>query len=241
MKPQISVIIPSFNEEKLLPACLASLKNQTFPKEKFEIIVIDNNSTDATAKIAQAAGVAVYTYTEKQGVSAARQFGVKKAKAELIAFTDSDINVTMDWLSKIAKNMNNEDILCLGGSVWPDTKNPVHFFLFRLYDFFLRFHVMLGKVLPWGSNMAVRKSSLIAVGGFDPEILSAEDWDISLRIQKKFGVRASKYDPSLKVYTSTRKQDDLRIFLRYFWRGIITYINFILLGRRKLSRMITVR
>jgi len=91
--PIISVIIPAANEEKTLPFCLASLKKQTF--SNFEVIVIDNNSTDKTAAVAQKFGAKVVS-EKKQGIIYARERGFQEAKGEIIARTDADTHLQID-------------------------------------------------------------------------------------------------------------------------------------------------
>src|SRR3989344_6165738 len=98
MKPKISIIIPSYNEEKLLPRCLTALKNQNYPKENYEIMVLDNGSTDQTAQSAKKMGATVYLYTKVHKGGAILQFGAKKANAPIIAFTDADTKAPSDWL-----------------------------------------------------------------------------------------------------------------------------------------------
>src|SRR3989344_5752786 len=101
MSLKISVIIPAFNEEKLLGECLESLQKQTLAKDEYEVIVIDNGSTDKTSAIAKSMGVSVYYYIKERGPGAARAFGVTKAKGSILAFTDADTTVTPTWLETI--------------------------------------------------------------------------------------------------------------------------------------------
>jgi glycosyltransferase involved in cell wall biosynthesis len=241
MKPRISVVIPAYNEEKYLPRCLEALQNLDFPKDAYEIIVVDNNSKDKTSEIAKKYGVKAVLFTKQQGVSATREFGVSHAAAEVIAFTDADITVSSNWLTKIDKIMKDEHILCVGGSVYPREANVLISFSFFFYDWILRLHQFYGKVLPWGSNMVVRKKTLQAIGGFDPDIPTSEDWDVSLRIQKKYGRNAAVYYPSLRVLTETRKQSDPKVFLLYIIRGIVGWWNFVILGKKKVGKMINIR
>lgn len=240
MKPHISVVIPAFNEEKRILACLSSLQKQTSPKELYEVIVVDNNSTDNTSEVANKAGATVLHCSEK-GVAAARQYGVDHARGEIIAFTDADSFVQEDWISNIEINMKDKTLLLLGGKVVPDTKNRFDLFAYEVADRAIRVQQLLGKVLPWGINMAVRKDALNKVGGFDRTISSAEDWDVALRLQKQFGSKAARYFPSIVAYTSNRKQENRKVFAKYVWDGVINYTNFVLLGRKKLRGMITVR
>lgn len=85
MRVVISVVIPAFNEEKLLPQCLESLKNQDY-KDGYEIIIVDNGSTDNTGKVAREFGSRVILYPEK-GVVYARQMGVYSALGAVVGTT----------------------------------------------------------------------------------------------------------------------------------------------------------
>ena len=97
--PRYSVVIPAFNEQAYLGACLASLAAQDYPGA-FEVIVVDNNSTDDTAVIAAAAGATVVVEPE-QGVCQARQRGTEVARGEIVISTDADTTFPPGWLSGI--------------------------------------------------------------------------------------------------------------------------------------------
>ena len=94
----VTVVIAAYNEEKDLPKCLTAITTQNFPKDDYEIIVVDNNSTDKTAEIAKSFGVKVITET-KQGNTFAVKKGMDGAMGEIIANTDADTVVFSDWLS----------------------------------------------------------------------------------------------------------------------------------------------
>jgi len=98
-RPRYSVVIPAFNEQAYLGACLASLAAQDYPSA-FEIIVVDNNSTDDTAVIAAAASATV-VFEPERGVCQARQRGTEVARGEIIISTDADTTFTPGWLSSI--------------------------------------------------------------------------------------------------------------------------------------------
>lgn len=99
--PKISVVIPAYNEARFLPRCLKSLSNQVDSPD-FEVIVVDNASTDGTSNIAKKFGVRVIHESEK-GVAHARDAGLKAAKGEIIVSTDADSFFSPDWLRNIAK------------------------------------------------------------------------------------------------------------------------------------------
>src|ERR1035437_5422259 len=98
---KISVVVPVFNEETFLPGCLQSLRRQKYQGE-IEIIVVDNGSTDNSAKIAHDFGVKVVSCPEK-GVAFARQAGADAAAGDIIVQADGDTTYPVDWLSRIGE------------------------------------------------------------------------------------------------------------------------------------------
>lgn len=103
----ISVIVPFYNTEKYIGDCISALLVQSYPAEKFEIIMIDNNSIDLSAEIVKRYPSIRLLSQKKQGAYAARNRGIRQARGEIIAFTDSDCAVAPDWLQKIADAMNH--------------------------------------------------------------------------------------------------------------------------------------
>ena len=99
MVVDVSAIIPTWNEERYLPKCLQSLKNQS-GKTSFEIIVIDGGSTDKTVEIAQQYGDKVFVKS-RQPVGAARNTGAKEASGRILAFIDADTVASESWLDSI--------------------------------------------------------------------------------------------------------------------------------------------
>jgi len=97
--PRFSVVIPAYNEAEFLGSCLDSLLAQDF-RGPYEIIVVDNNSTDATADVARSRGVTV-VHEPKPGVCPARQCGTTAARGEIVVSTDADTTFGSDWLSRI--------------------------------------------------------------------------------------------------------------------------------------------
>jgi len=103
----ISVIVPFCNSEKYIGDCISSLLRQSYPRENFEVIMIDNNSTDLSVEIVRHYPLIHLLSEKKQGAYAARNRGIRQARGEIIAFTDSDCAVAPDWLQNIAKAMNH--------------------------------------------------------------------------------------------------------------------------------------
>lgn len=231
MNPKISVVIPAYNEEKYISKPLESLKKQNYPRDSYEIIVVDHASSDATGQIAKELGAIVVRKEDKKGVGDARQHGFEAAKGEIIASTDADTELPENWLSVIDEKLKNPDIICVGGKAVPSEGNFIIFFLFRIYHQFLLVNQFFGKTLPWGFNFAVRKEAFEKIGGFNIELRTSEDWDLALRLQSQFGKKAVVYDSDLVAYTSTRKQNNTLVFLRYLWSGLKNYLFVVILGK----------
>ncbi|MBO1348747.1 MAG: glycosyltransferase family 2 protein [Hormoscilla sp. GUM202] len=96
----VSVIIPVYNDAEPLRTCLECLENQTYPKESYEVIVVDNASQSDTASVVNEFSQAMITYEKKPGSYAARNKGISVAKGEIIAFTDADCIPAADWIEK---------------------------------------------------------------------------------------------------------------------------------------------
>lgn len=111
---KVSVVIPAYNEEKYIGSCLESLMHQQEAAD--EIIVVDNNSTDNTAKIARKFGVRVIG-EKRQGMTPARNTGFDAARHEIIARSDADNKLPPYWIKKIKKNFSSREIDALTGPI----------------------------------------------------------------------------------------------------------------------------
>jgi glycosyltransferase involved in cell wall biosynthesis len=210
MKTMITVIVPVYNEQDLIAGCLDSLLNQTLDKDEFEIIVIDNNSTDLSAKIALEKGVRVEKELRKGYVHAIRR-GIDVSQTEVIAFTDADCRVPRDWAAKILSNFNSSDeIIGVGGKV-------AFYDLPRIVDKVFQAVLYFNQALP-GNNMAIRREAVIQIGGIDPAVNLTVDYWLTLKLRK---VGQLKVDRSLIVQTSGRR------FKSSFYSNVKYFINVI--------------
>lgn len=219
MKRQISVIIPACNEEKNIKKCLESLVGQTYPAEKFEIILVDNNCQDNTVEIAKRYGVGVkIVKEEKQGLIYARIKGIESSLSPIIAFLDADSLVNTGWLSSIEKTFNkNPEIVGIGfeGSLQP--KNIV----VRIVENTLCLFYAVNPTMP-GYCFSFRKEAYFNTGGFDPDIKFGEDVYLSKKL-KKIGKIIVKRG---MVATSSRRYLSLSSFATYAFK---TFISFFLI------------
>ena len=97
MKPNISVLIPAYNEESFISKCLESVKSQSYPVDRYEIIVMDNGSTDRTKEIAESMGVRVLN-AEGLRIGGVRNLGAEVAEGEIFAYIDADCIAQPNWL-----------------------------------------------------------------------------------------------------------------------------------------------
>ena len=229
MKPKISVVIPAYNEEKLIATCVRAVVNQSLAKDQYEVLVIDNNSSDKTAQIAKKEGATVIPYTEKQGFAEAKQFGTSQANADIIAYTDADSVPEHEWLEKLLMLMANEQYQCIGGTILSTDSKGLSGLSFVLYDYLAAWNQLFGVSLIWSPNMAVRKAAFDAIGGFNLSIKTSDDWEFILRMQKKFGRKSTLYSRHVLVKTSPRRQQSLSLMIPYTYIGIANYLTLFVL------------
>ena len=186
-EPVISVVVPAYNEERIIATCLQHLKAQDF-QHPFEIILANNNSTDKTAEIAQRLGARVLNVAEKGYVHAAIA-GVQTARGSIIAMTDADTRVPSHWLQRIYDTLQaRPDLVAVGGPFeFHDGPSGVRRVIKLLNSISPR--LMIASLS--GMNMAFRKSAYEAVGGFNPKI--------NLQADTYLGNRLAKYGKTMLI------------------------------------------
>ena len=195
----ISVIIPTLNEEDYILNCLQSIRENNFRKD-YEIIVVDCGSTDKT--VLKANELADKVILSSRGVSIQRNAGVRVASFDKIVFTDADITVKKNWLSKMNYLLDYNDLVYGPAHVLSEQKiiERLSEYSVEFRDFFNHLPINFLKMVN-GANIGVRKKFFLELGGFDERKVSNEDLDIVLRALKK-GVIC--YDKDLLVYHSDR-------------------------------------
>jgi len=114
---RVSVVIPARNAAGLIESCLQALRNQTLPAEAYEVIVVDDASTDQTAQIARRLGAQVIVLPSRGGSYTARNRGAELARAPLLAFTDADCSPEPDWLAEGLRPFDDPAVGCVCGVV----------------------------------------------------------------------------------------------------------------------------
>jgi glycosyltransferase involved in cell wall biosynthesis len=214
-KPVISVVIPAFNEEKYLPYCLKALNRVKYPKNKYEIVVVDNNSTDNTALISKSAGARV-VHEKKQGHVFALNAGMKKAKGKIIATTDADTLVGRDWLNIIEDVFTDPDVVAVTGSAYYRSTSKTKRYLGKIsYYIYLKLHFTLGKPSLSGLNLAVLKTAFKEINGLDTRYQIFGDIELGLRMKK---IGKVVFCNKLSVATSPRrwKMGSIEDYYKYF-------------------------
>jgi peptidoglycan/xylan/chitin deacetylase (PgdA/CDA1 family)/GT2 family glycosyltransferase len=222
----VSVVIPAHNEENYLLSCLESIKNQDYAGE-YEVIVVDNASTDNTAQIARDWGAKV-VYEGKRSPACARQKGAEVATGKIIAFIDADTQAPVCWLSTIVWRFlyEPETVVISGPYAYYDAGRIARIasygnFISIIIDQLFRKVFNKGSAV-WGCNFAVRRSALLEVGGFDTSIrFYGEEYELSLRLKKagKGGII-----PRLFVLTSARRLKRIGVVNQY-WNWIVDYFS----------------
>lgn len=203
--PLVSVVIPAYNEERFIAKTLRSLKRQNYPG-KFEIVVVNNASTDKTAEVAKKLGVKVI-FEPKKGVQLARQRGFQSAKGDLIASTDADNILPKRWLKKLAEELTQDQDLVAVGGWFKIKKGPLtsKLIINQLSPPIIRFYLFITrKKALIGQNFMLKKEAFLRCGGFPEFTEMDEDWELAERL-KRIGKVKLHHGDGWKVLTSPRK------------------------------------
>lgn len=184
---QISVVIPAYNEEKYIEHCLESLVDQK-TSLSYEVIVVDNNSTDGTAKIARTFKDKLnlrIIHEEKQGRGAARARGFKEAMGEIILSADADTVYYRDWIDALEENLNDQTIAIISSCKITDgTVLTNAIFNFLQPKLTSLFRLTFGYYWLTGFSFAITKDVYIKSGGFNSHLQALEDVDLAVRVAK---------------------------------------------------------
>lgn len=194
---RISVIVPAFNEEGYIANCLRSLLNQSFSKQ-YEVIVVDNGSTDRTKAIAKKYADRV-VIEERKGVAFARNTGVDHASGDLLVFLDADSIVPRNFLTLIDETFSDPKVVGATCRAKPLNPNPKGFLTFKAYNLFIKLSMLINMDKTWGSFLAVRRNVFEKTDGFSQKRF--EDLDLVAKVRKH-----GKFDfiKEIHILTSSR-------------------------------------
>ncbi|HWP34445.1 MAG TPA: glycosyltransferase, partial [Thermodesulfobacteriota bacterium] len=214
--PRVSVVVCAYNAEATLGACLDALRRLRYPD--FEVIVVDDGSTDRTGPLAEAAQAAdprvrVIRHERNRGLSAARNTGLAAATGTIVAYTDADCVVDPDWLARLARAFAATGAAAVGGPNLPEVGDSPRAACIAAAPGWPT-HVLLddevAEHIP-GCNMAFRREALAEIGGFDPLYTAAgDDVDVCWKLAARG--RTIAFAPAAFVWHLARRS--LRAYLR---------------------------
>ena len=179
--PFVSVVIPARNSERTIAECVDSVLRVEYPADRREIFVVDNRSTDRTARIASRRPVQLLR-EPRRGASSARNHGIRESRGEIVAFLDADCVATSGWLAELVNGFADPSVSAVAGEIvaYPP-RTPAE-----------RYHAMrkarwqdeaLHSSRPFvvTANVAFRRETFDEIGLFDPELLKGQDKDFGWR------------------------------------------------------------
>ena len=223
----LSFVIPALNEEERIQSCLASIEaaSNTSPVS-IETIVVDNGSEDTTGAKARASGAKV-VFEEKRGIPSARAAGFAASWGDLVAFVDADSILTPGWVGAAVANFEDPGVVAASGglqfydaSAYVNTAARCFFTVQRIA------HNAFPSLQ--GGNYVVRRSALLAVGGFDTSI---EFWGEDTRTAIQLaGVGKIVLDPKMVMLTSSRRLTQAGL-MRTSGKYVANYLSLHIAGR----------
>lgn len=230
---KFSIIIPAYNEEKYVGATILALQKQTIPRDEYEIIVVDNNSTDHTSEVAHQSGADKVVMEMEKGTNMARGRGIREASGEILAFVDADSEPPIDWLEKIEHGLIKKRAAAISGP-YDHGFSGFKAFVDKLYTGFLMprldrilyfiFHRKAGVLI--GGNFAMWRSTLDKIGGLPKLAFWGDDCATAMLVSRHVG--RVVFDPSLRIKSSPRrfeKSGFLKPTLRYMFTYIKIYFD----------------
>ncbi len=227
---KLTIIIPAFNEEAYLPSTLDAIQTsaahlRAHSDVESNIIVVDNNSEDDTATVAQSKGATV-VHEPVQGIARARNAGAAHADGDVLVFVDADVILPPTLLEEIHTTLS--DPACVGGAVDVDYR-PKR----RFIRFYLRAWRILSRLtgMAQGATQFCRKSVFDEVGGYDEQAWIGEDADFFWALKKyaKRTDRTVRFIRDPRVRASSRRFDKWPLWKTLVWTNPL----FIALFRRR--------
>ena len=229
MLPYVSVIVPAYNAEQTIMQSLDALINQSYLPELYEVIVVDDGSSDRMADIVKRYQVK-YIWQENRGPAAARNKGVEEMRGEIVLFTDSDCVPDVNWISEMVKPFENPKVVAVKGAYRTRQRNIIA--RFAQIEFEERFEMLkkadsIDMVDTYSAGF--RRDIFLKLGGFDTSfpVANNEDTELSYRMSK-LGLKMV-FNPNAVVYHLNHPDSVKRYARLKFWRGywrVVVYKRF---------------
>jgi glycosyltransferase involved in cell wall biosynthesis len=212
----VSFIIPVLNGEKEIKRCLLSVRNQDFPPAEYEVLVVDNGSTDKTHQIVGDLGFDLQVIPGVS-VAALRNHGAKMARGDYLAFVDADVELAPGWAQNGLASFKDQRVLAAGGPrCIPEGATWVQ----RTWGLHLKSRrpELKPAPVPWLYSMAfiVRRDQFLMIRGFNEELETAEDVDLCYRLASRGTIL---YNPAMKAVHWGEDSDLGTFWSKEVWRG----------------------
>jgi len=218
--PRVTVVVPARNAEKTISECLVSLVNLDYPKDRLEVLVVDNGSVDRTREIASRFPVTVLVQDRIQSSYAARNAGLARATGEIVAFTDADCVATQGWLKELVRGCEDPAVGCFAGEVFPYHIDTIIDGYLDSIGFMSQRQLLDYRPLPRAmtANLAFRREVFDKIGLFDAGAISGGDSEMVIRMVTRTGWKIA-YRGDAVVYHRhrTRPWPFFTQFVRYGW------------------------
>jgi GT2 family glycosyltransferase len=193
-----SVIIPARNAAKTIGECVLAALSQSAPRELYEVIVVDDGSTDATGAIARAHGARVIPQPPL-GIATAKNTGARAARGEILLFLEPDCVPALDWIAQMIVPFNEPSVAGVKGTyVTHETGLLSRLIQAEYEDRYEREEKDRSIDFVDGYSVGYRRSVFLKLGGFDPSLGAVEDLDLSYRLAKNS--HRLVFAPKAKVY-----------------------------------------
>ncbi len=209
--PFVSVIIPTYNEERYIAGCLESLAKLDYPSDRYEVIVVDNGSTDATLRVCEGYAPRIIVRPDLN-VSGLRNCGARNARGDVYAFIDADCTADVEWLRKGVESLAQEP--CVTGSWY--RASPGATWVERAWCAQVDegrkevSHINAG-------NLIVPSDLFRKVGGFKESLKTGEDYEFCMRARSVGKIVA---DDSIRVVHHGNPKTVATFFRREIWHGL---------------------
>lgn len=210
-----TIIVLTRNSEKTIYNCLKSVSLQNVPLSEYEVIIIDNGSTDKTLEIVKQFEYTYYVYSGLN-IAQLRNIGIKHASAQIVGFVDSDCEISYDWIINGLKWFNDKRVAIVGCKYklpanatfiernWISEPSNINI-------------IEYNSLIPAG-NMIVSKEHFFRVGGFDESLITSEDSNLLIRIRKKGYLTIS--DPIIKNIHYGNPKTIKQFYKKEVWYGL---------------------
>ena len=219
MNEIVSVIIPVLNAEKYIGGCFKALNQQVKLERGFEVILVDNGSTDSTLEIAEqySTGMNLRIFSiPKVTIATLRNFGAKQARGDILAFLDADCIVETNWISRGTETFETEKRIGIAGAPYnipPDSTSIAKAWSLNSSNALARGEK---EWLPSG-NMFIKKGVFLSIDGFNELLETNEDYDICQRLRENG--YAVFLNPMIKSVHLGTPQGLLGFFKKELWHG----------------------